>query len=612
MGIILSVVLVTAGIAAVGPTGWDKVIDRGTDDTGGPDDYGYIWMDSAEPGGPVYQWIDITGTGTLVEGMGDDNWVGPFDTGFPFHFYWYDVDQFYIGSNGYLKFGSPFNLAQPFPASIPLSSEPNDFLAVYVADWYPGQSGQGEVYYWTNNVDSVIVSWIDVPPWAGPGVTVGPHDFQVILTDTDSSITYQYGQQVGDVSNMDILVGIECVSGQVGLEHSHDQLMSPNTAVKFYYPDVVTYEVHDLAASSTANQNSEGFFLLATEEFTPWGVVKNTGNQTETSYTARFRILQEGGGVVYDETYDGGTIEPGEEQEITFASNWAPPATGQFFMYLTVILPGDINSANDTKGAECHVMTLPGTMIYEDGTAENAWSWQGGNGGLGQRFVPPSYPVRIDSILFHIDGTGTSPFVAQIVDDDGPAGQPGTVLFEQNVTAPLPGQWYGVNTESENIIIEDGAFYLAWQMIDEGTPALGVDSSSTQMGSRQSWEFTGVWAPYRLAETSDFLVRARISEYVTGVEDETGAIPLEYALSNPYPNPFNPSTSFSYSLPQASSVNLGIYDISGRLVANLVDGLMSAGTHEITFDASDLTSGIYLVRMNAGEFTATTKMVLMK
>jgi len=114
--------------------------------------------------------------GTRVDGLGDDNWVGPFDIGFPFHYYWYDVTQYYIGSNGYLKFGSPVNISQPFPTSIPLSSSPNDFIAVYIADWYPGQLGvQDSVYRWTNNVDSLVVSWIGIHPWVGPGVIDGPH-----------------------------------------------------------------------------------------------------------------------------------------------------------------------------------------------------------------------------------------------------------------------------------------------------------------------------------------------------------------------------------------------------------------------------------------------------
>ncbi len=79
-----------------------------------------------------------------------------------------------------------------------------------------------------------------------------------------------------------------------------------------------------------------------------------------------------------------------------------------------------------------------------------------------------------------------------------------------------------------------------------------------------------------------------------------------------YPNPFNPNTVISYQLPVAGLTNLSVYDVRGRKVAELVESVQSAGTHEITFDGSGLPSGIYLYRLTAGSFTACGKMVLMK
>jgi len=88
--------------------------------------------------------------------------------------------------------------------------------------------------------------------------------------------------------------------------------------------------------------------------------------------------------------------------------------------------------------------------------------------------------------------------------------------------------------------------------------------------------------------------------------------PDRFSLHQNYPNPFNPTTKISYQLKEARYTTLTVFDIQGREVAKLVDGYRDAGSHEITFDASSLASGIYIYRLNAGDFTAAGKMVLMK
>ncbi|MBU0520122.1 immune inhibitor A [bacterium] len=90
-----------------------------------------------------------------------------------------------------------------------------------------------------------------------------------------------------------------------------------------------------------------------------------------------------------------------------------------------------------------------------------------------------------------------------------------------------------------------------------------------------------------------------------------------YKLITSFPNPFNPSTVLSFRLSDVSQVNLSVYDISGRLVATLIDGFRDVGVHEVTFEASGLASGIYLYRLQTSgsgtiPTTASGKMVLMK
>ena len=91
------------------------------------------------------------------------------------------------------------------------------------------------------------------------------------------------------------------------------------------------------------------------------------------------------------------------------------------------------------------------------------------------------------------------------------------------------------------------------------------------------------------------------------------AIPAVYSLEQNYPNPFNPSTKINYNLPENSFVSLKIYNAIGEEVASLINGNISAGTHEIVFDASKFNSGIYFYTLRAGDkFVQTKKMILIK
>ena len=90
------------------------------------------------------------------------------------------------------------------------------------------------------------------------------------------------------------------------------------------------------------------------------------------------------------------------------------------------------------------------------------------------------------------------------------------------------------------------------------------------------------------------------------------AIPKEFQLAQNYPNPFNPSTTFEYSITKSSHVVLEVFNVLGQSVARVVDGQLNAGSYRVTYDASHLSSGVYLYRLTAGDFVQTKKMVLMK
>lgn len=88
--------------------------------------------------------------------------------------------------------------------------------------------------------------------------------------------------------------------------------------------------------------------------------------------------------------------------------------------------------------------------------------------------------------------------------------------------------------------------------------------------------------------------------------------PLVYSLAQNYPNPFNPSTVITFSLPETQIVKLRIFDVLGREVISLVNGKINAGSHEIEWNAKDIPSGVYFYKLEAGSFTDTKKMILIK
>ncbi len=89
-------------------------------------------------------------------------------------------------------------------------------------------------------------------------------------------------------------------------------------------------------------------------------------------------------------------------------------------------------------------------------------------------------------------------------------------------------------------------------------------------------------------------------------------IPITYNLSNPYPNPFNPTTSISLSIPQSDMVSLNIYDITGKLVTTLINEQLNIGYHSIDWDGTNQSSGMYFVKMESGEYVETQKLLLVK
>lgn len=98
-----------------------------------------------------------------------------------------------------------------------------------------------------------------------------------------------------------------------------------------------------------------------------------------------------------------------------------------------------------------------------------------------------------------------------------------------------------------------------------------------------------------------------------GLSADTRNLPTNYRLYNSYPNPFNPTTTIKFDLPASSQVKLAVYDVTGRQISILANGILNSGTHSAEFNGAKLASGVYFYQLEAeGKIIGRNKMMLLK
>jgi hypothetical protein len=325
---------------------------------------------------------------------------------------------------------------------------------------------------------------------------------------------------------------------------------------------------------------------------------------------------------------------------------------------------------NTTRYAAVNCFAISGASLFAGAkgvflSTDNGTNWTAVSEGLPKGGKPYSY-APIDCIAL----SGTNLFAAWEPHGMGPVGRiflstnagaswipadSGLTIYGANALAVSGanvfagvGNWGGVIRSSDN-----GA---SWTPVNEGLPKAVYDT--TDYASINCFAVSGAnlfagtyggagvflstnngasWTPvneglprdvYDYASINCFAVsgtnlfagtsrggvwRRPLSEMiVTSVSTTGDNLPSTYSLAQNYPNPFNPSTTINYGLPHKSSVSLAVYNTLGQRVALLVLGDQEAGYHEVRFDASGLSSGVYFYRLQAGDFVATKKLILLK
>jgi len=412
------------------------VMGPGTAGSGGPDDYGYTWIDSDEPGGPTYDWVEISGVGTALS-LGDDDYE-EVSLPFTFNFYGQDKTTVKISSNGYLTFGGDGTDYSNDP--IPDSLDPNDFIAPFWDDLDPDYGSQGEIYYYYDTANQrFIVEYKEVQHFPSGN----PETFEVILY-ADGSTVYQY-QTVSNVTSC--TVGIENSDGSDGLQVVYNSsYLHDGLAVKILRPidwlsfdpdsgTVLPSDSTDITVTCDASELDTGTYvanlIIANNDpdENPVTVPVNlTVSSSNLLSNASFEVDSDGDGI--PDHWSGSSLASQDRRDGSYAKagSYSFKITGASGVYKNlrqrISLSGDASKRFLLSGWSRAESTDPGGgyygltagVRYSDGTTgwfsvpftKSSHDWQ-----YVERVVVPSKPFSaVDVYLLYYDQAGTAWFDA--------------------------------------------------------------------------------------------------------------------------------------------------------------------------------------------------------
>jgi hypothetical protein len=559
--------------------------------TGGPDVFGYTWVDSDEPAGPVYDWTDISTVGTPVPfpSYEDDGTVGPIPIGFNFPFYGNNFTELYACSNGWLSFTNntlETYSNQPLPNSG--SSVPENLLAPLWDDMVYDESDGNNAWYYNDGSRLIIQYYIRriaafTPPF---------YRFQVILYP-NGNIVYQYNE-----------LGTTLNSCTVGIQND-----AKDDGLTVVYNDG-SYLHEELAILFSSRP--------------PWLNVSPTS----------------------------GVVPAGECVELEVALDASALEAGDYFGSISVSSNDPANPI-ETSEVVFHVGTIDVADCDADPDALNLGA--GGNWVTTYVELPMGYDPH-DVVLETVRFNGIVPADQMHIDDWNENGIDDlTFKFDRSavaailaegdsvevtVTGEIQDTIYFVCTDyirvihpqmqhpnGGEVLMAGGMAEIAWSnptgwTVSSASLLYSADGGQTWnviaegiTGTTYSWQI-----PTELTQEAKVRVQLFDSEGLMGFDssDQVFSIddsvtntdnrrPTRFTLASAGKNPIVGGTALiQLALPQDAVVTVGIYDVRGRLVRDLVSNqAMPAGRHNLEWDRRNrlgvpVSTGIYFVRANTG------------
>jgi hypothetical protein len=361
----------------------------------------------------------------------------------------------------------------------------------------------GTCYYYSNGVDSFVVSWIAVPEFSPDGsLDDSTHTFQLILSAADSSLTFQYGESHGDFEeggNLADVIGMENVNGQVGLEYLETNLPSNHMwhdglAVRFHAIPDPSFVVHDFGVIDGFWEGSGAMFLPINTAFTPRGLFQNFGNQPENNLPVRCQIRR-GTTSVFISNDTIPHLEPSEQTWLDFPAQFTPDSVIPYRVTFSTLMAGDQNNANNSKTLELNCYRLPAELSYSAETPTGqSRSWNGDYSGFGAEYQIPQ-DIRITRVSFYAEVTAAGDAYVWVLPDSSGRPQEFNPLVNDTVRVTATG-WKDVDISWANVEIPaNDKFYIVVLHALQNTFSIGMDASVPL--SYRGWEYTGGMAPDR-------------------------------------------------------------------------------------------------------------------
>ena len=541
-------------------------------DGGGPDGFGYIWLDSDEPGGPEFGFTDISTTGTPVYGISDDNIVGPYPVGFEFYFYGEEKSNFWINSNGCIGFSS--NYITLGNTTIPTNSSVyKDFIA-WMWDDMVFRPGISQVFYQSFD-DKLIIQFKNYGHFGQENSFINAE--AVLFRNGKVMLLYNnFGQGIP----LDLCtVGIQSSNPEIGLQVAFNTAyLHNNLAVLFNIPGDFIIDVQP--SSGTIPENSSQVITITydSKQYAPGPynqdllLLSNDINDTAIIIENTMHVYLPGiySGIVTDrdsdEPLNGALVTAGPFQTSTgengaynlYVDEGSYDLVFSKLGYMPLTLEDTVAIKGITTPADARMWDMnysprfvsaiandeeefcqvtwglpngPYEIITDDGEADDFFVYAQGGSWSAVKFTPSGYPATVIGGSFYVgDGSFPGPFLGTgfgvaVFDDDGPGGMPGTILDSTGVTVHNSG-W--VSLDWLNADLTEGSFYLA--MYQSGNvpfaAPIGIDMDNPVF-YRSYFKFRDY--DWSVSPLQDFMIRA----YVNGPESKD--------------NPATPEMSWKYA-----------------------------------------------------------------